>query len=51
MARDDRKIVIPPLKPRGTPAPKTRIIPNPKKEESRRKGREKVDVEKEADGE
>ncbi|MBI1784976.1 hypothetical protein HYR69_07515 [Candidatus Sumerlaeota bacterium] len=36
------KIVVHAPKRRGTPAPAEKIIPNPKKEEIRRKGRKKV---------
>jgi hypothetical protein len=47
-----KKIVIPPpaKKPRGAPTPPAKVLPNPKKEAERRRGREKVDVEKETIG-
>jgi len=42
MKKEGKKIVIPRLEPRRAPAPAERVIPNPKKEKSRRACREKI---------
>lgn len=48
MAKMPKKIVIPPLKPRGTPTPPAKKIKNPKKEALKRACRDKVQEDEEA---